>query len=57
MDIKEVLSRLITAPKTEDGDIILDEEFSSDIIECLKEHAHEPVIKTYQSIRGINEYN
>lgn len=50
MDIKEVLTKLITAPRTDDNSIILDEEFSEDLIECLKEHAHEPVIKIYNSL-------
>lgn len=55
MEVKEILAKLITAPRSDEGDIILDKEFSSDIIECLKELAHEPVIKIHHNIREINE--
>ncbi len=51
MDIKEVIVKLIIAARTEEGDILLDGEFADDIIECLKEHVNEPVIKVYSRLQ------
>lgn len=61
MEIKEVILTLMTAPRNgADVDIPegsryieISETLVNEIVECLKEHAHEPVIKTYSNIREI----
>lgn len=52
MEIKDLLVRLITADRTEDGSLILDQEFTEEMIECLKEHTNQPVIKVYSNLNA-----